>query len=84
MPREIITIQCGQCGNQVGCRFWELALQEHAAFNPSGSFHYSMSSFFRNMDTRYQPPIEIPVGNGTSRIRALEARAILVDMEEGV
>lgn len=26
MPRELVTIQCGQCGNQIGCRFWELAL----------------------------------------------------------
>lgn len=23
----------GQCGNQVGCRFWDLALREHAAVN---------------------------------------------------
>ena len=22
MPREIITVQVGQCGNQIGCRFW--------------------------------------------------------------
>lgn len=26
MPREIITIQCGQCGNQVGVRCMELSL----------------------------------------------------------
>ncbi|KAI5070460.1 hypothetical protein GOP47_0014803 [Adiantum capillus-veneris] len=84
MPREIITIQCGQCGNQVGCKFWELALQEHAAFNPSGLFYYSMSSFFRNMDTRFEPPIELPIRSGISLIQSLEARAVLVDMEEGV
>ena len=29
MPREVITIQVGQCGNQIGGRFWELALREH-------------------------------------------------------
>lgn len=23
----------GQCGNQIGCRFWDLALREHAAVN---------------------------------------------------
>eukprot|EP00948_MAST-09A_sp_MAST-9A-sp1_P003407 g3407.t1 len=28
--REIITVQIGQCGNQIGCAFWDLALQEHA------------------------------------------------------
>ena len=30
MPRELITIQVGQCGNQIGRQFWNLALQEHA------------------------------------------------------
>jgi tubulin epsilon len=27
MPRELITIQVGQCGNQIGSRFWELLLE---------------------------------------------------------
>ena len=30
MPREAIVVQVGQCGNQIGCRFWDLALHEHA------------------------------------------------------
>lgn len=30
MPRELITIQVGQCGNQIGRQFWQLALEEHA------------------------------------------------------
>lgn len=30
MPRELITVQIGQCGNQVGCKFWDVALREHA------------------------------------------------------
>lgn len=29
MPREIVTVQVGQCGNQIGCKFWELALSEY-------------------------------------------------------
>lgn len=29
MPREIITLQCGQCGNQVGGEFWRRMLREH-------------------------------------------------------
>eukprot|EP01050_Picozoa_sp_SAG11_P015797 SAG11_NODE_2089_length_3844_cov_3.009880_1_plen_69_part_00 len=49
MPRELITIQVGQCGNQVGCKFWEMALKEHAAANPQGLFDEAMSSFFRNV-----------------------------------
>lgn len=29
MPREIITLQVGQCGNQVGTQFWQRLLLEH-------------------------------------------------------
>jgi hypothetical protein len=43
MPRELVTIQCGQCGNQIGCRFWELALREHAAYNSNGVFDEALS-----------------------------------------
>ena len=43
MPRELITIQVGQCGNQIGHRFWELALREHAANNSAGLFDEAMS-----------------------------------------
>ncbi|URE16172.1 hypothetical protein MUK42_30658 [Musa troglodytarum] len=30
MPREIITIQVGQCGNQIGMEFWKQLCLEHA------------------------------------------------------
>ena len=29
MPREIVHMQVGQCGNQVGTKFWETLAQEH-------------------------------------------------------
>ena len=32
-PRRV---QVGQCGNQIGCRFWDLALREHAMANKKG------------------------------------------------
>jgi tubulin epsilon len=81
MPRELITVQVGQCGNQVAMRFWDLALQEHARYNKSGIFDDSLSSFFRNVDTRYKDPIDIPVGKPISNLRA---RSVVIDMEEGV
>ena len=84
MPREIVTIQVGQAGNQIGCRFWDLALREHAAFNPTGIYDDALSSFFRNVDTRYQQAADIPIGDGTRPISTLRARAVLVDSEEGV
>lgn len=42
-----------------------------------------MSTFFRNVDTRYSDPMDLPFANGTSAIKSLKARAILVDMEQG-
>jgi tubulin gamma len=29
MPREVICLQVGQCGNQVGSEFWRTLCQEH-------------------------------------------------------
>ena len=29
MPREIVHIQAGQCGNQIGSKFWEVISDEH-------------------------------------------------------
>uniref|UniRef100_A0A667GRP6 Tubulin epsilon 1 n=1 Tax=Lynx canadensis TaxID=61383 RepID=A0A667GRP6_LYNCA len=45
-------IAVGQCGNQIGCCFWDLALREHAAVNQKGIYDEAISSFFRNVDTR--------------------------------
>ena len=84
MPREIITVQVGQCGNQIGCRFWELALKEHAAYNTKARYDEALSSFFQNVDSRGDAPVSLPVGDGRGAIRALKARAVVVDMEEGV
>ncbi|CAM9235087.1 unnamed protein product [Phaeothamnion confervicola] len=81
MPRELITVQVGQCGNQIGRRFWQQALEEHARNNPSGVFDDCTSSFFRNVDARYDR--NIPVGDGKQPIYSLKARAVLVDMEDG-
>lgn len=73
-------MQVGQCGNQIGCRFWDMALREHAAHNSKGRYDEALSSFFRNVDSRFDPPANLPVGDGRGAIRALKARAVLVDM----
>ncbi|CAK4077088.1 unnamed protein product [Aphanomyces euteiches] len=77
MPRELITIQVGQCGNQIGRQFWKMALEEHAQNAKNEMFDESMSSFFRNVDNRGS---DVPLYKS---IQHLRARAILVDMEEG-
>ena len=111
--------QVGQCGNQIGCRFWDLApklltltppftvqafciernnlafrrlfdssqndiskvLREHAFVSKTAVYDAALSSFFRNVDTRHANLPGLPVGD---QIRALKARCLLVDMEEGV
>ncbi len=81
-----ITIQIGQCGNQIGCRFWDLALREHSNINKKGVFDEALSTFFRNVELKSMnmQPEEIPIGKGQEKIRNLRARAVLVDTEEGV
>ena len=39
MPREIVHIQAGQCGNQVGSKFWEIISDEHG-IDPSGKGYF--------------------------------------------
>lgn len=79
---QSIVVQVGQCGNQIGCRFWDLALREHAKNNENGLFDEALHSFFRNVDPKNGK--ECPLGTGKSIIKGLKARSVLVDMEEGV
>ena len=66
--REAITIQVGQCGNQIGNQFWSQMLHEHENTPDSDD---AMSAFFRFS----------PQGNG--RPHVMKARALLIDMECG-
>lgn len=73
MPREIIAIQAGQCGNQVGMEFWKQLCQEHG-IGPEGVVDPKSTQgedrkdvfFYQSDDDHYIP------------------RAILVDLEPGV
>ncbi|KAI8825783.1 Tubulin/FtsZ family, GTPase domain-containing protein [Fimicolochytrium jonesii] len=76
-----IVVQVGQCGNQIGSRFWDMVLQEHARNNRKGVYDDALSTFFRNVD-KYGS--HVPLGDGKKRITGLKARGLMVDMEEGV
>ncbi|KAJ1507240.1 Tubulin epsilon chain [Coelomomyces lativittatus] len=43
-----------------------------------------MSTFFKNIQYKKSKKISLPLGSGKNQIHSLEARSILVDMEEGV
>jgi tubulin gamma len=47
MPREIITLQLGQCGNQIGSEFWKQLCAEHG-ISPDGT----LQEFAHNGDDR--------------------------------
>ena len=36
--REVVHVQVGQCGNQIGSKFWEVIADEHAV-DPTGTFN---------------------------------------------
>merc|ERR1711871_1681127 len=36
--RELVHVQGGQCGNQIGAKFWEVMLDEHG-IDPTGTYH---------------------------------------------
>lgn len=77
MPREIITLQLGQCGNQIGFEFWKKLCAEHG-ISPEGVLGSSLDKenfeendrkdvfFYQADDNHYIP------------------RAILIDLEPRV
>lgn len=60
--REIIQVQSGQCGNQIGSKFWEIIMGEHALDN-TGAYvgtrdieRERMSVYFNEIrGNRYSP-----------------------------
>jgi len=73
MPREIITLQVGQCGNQVGCEFWKQIVKEHG-IRPDGIIEdFARDGYDRKDVFFYQADDEhyIP-------------RALLIDLEPRV
>ncbi|EJW02405.1 tubulin beta-3 chain [Edhazardia aedis USNM 41457] len=70
--REIIHLQTGQCGNQIGTKFWEVISNEHG-INPSGEYIGNCQSQLDRISVYY---------NQSSSSQYVP-RAILVDLEPG-
>jgi len=66
MPREIITLQVGQCGNQIGGEFWKQLCLEHGISHGDGSAleqpapppSSSSSTEFRGGSNNAPPPAD--------------------------
>uniref|UniRef100_A0A915NTG8 Tubulin/FtsZ GTPase domain-containing protein n=1 Tax=Meloidogyne floridensis TaxID=298350 RepID=A0A915NTG8_9BILA len=50
--REIVHIQAGQCGNQIGSKFWEVISDEHG-IQPDGSYKGDSPLQLERMDVYY-------------------------------
>ncbi|XP_022710571.1 tubulin gamma-1 chain-like isoform X2 [Varroa jacobsoni] len=73
MSRQIVTIQAGQCGNQIGFEFWKKLCQEHGispqgiALNPDDNIGDCKDVFFYQADDNHYIP-----------------RSVLIDLEPRV
>ncbi|KAK3698603.1 hypothetical protein QZH41_014582 [Actinostola sp. cb2023] len=70
--REIINIQVGQCGNQVGYKFWELICEEHG-IDEQGKYRGNYNKQLEKIDVYFSEGAEdryVP-------------RSVLVDLESG-
>ncbi|KAI6221873.1 Tubulin beta chain [Aphelenchoides fujianensis] len=70
--REIVHIQAGQCGNQIGAKFWEVISDEHG-IQPDGEYKGETELQRERINVYY---------NETGSNRYVP-RAILVDLEPG-
>jgi len=70
--REIVHCQVGQCGNQIGSKFWEAISGEHG-INPAGSYEGSNQNQLERINVYYNE------AQGGKYV----PRSILVDLEPG-
>ena len=70
--REILHVQGGQCGNQIGAKFWEVVCTEHG-IDPTGSYQGDADIQLERVNVYYN---EASCGRYVPR-------AVLMDLEPG-
>merc|ERR1712032_1027570 len=70
--REIVHLQAGQCGNQIGAKFWEIISDEHG-IDPTGSYAGTSDLQLERINVYYNE------ASGGKYV----PRAVLVDLEPG-
>lgn len=70
--REIVHIQAGQCGNQIGAKFWEIISDEHG-IDATGAYHGDSDLQLERINVYYNE------ASGGKYV----PRAVLVDLEPG-
>merc|ERR1739848_717237 len=70
--REIVHVQAGQCGNQIGAKFWEIISDEHG-IDATGSYQGESDLQLERINVYYNE------ASGGKYVQ----RAVLVDLEPG-
>ncbi|KAK7856722.1 tubulin beta-6 chain [Quercus suber] len=71
--REILHVQGGQCGNQIGSKFWEVVCDEHG-IDPTGRYTGNSELQLERVNVYYN---EASCGRYVPR-------AVLMDLEPGL
>jgi hypothetical protein len=75
--REIVHIQGGQCGNQIGAKFWEVICDEHG-IDPTGTYCGDSDLQLERINVYYNeasggaPHLRLPGWTETPRIASLK------------
>lgn len=74
--REIVSIQVGQCGNQIGARFWDDLSIEHG-IDLAGTYHGDSDLQLQRIEVYYNE-----INNNNNNYKYVP-RSVLVDTESG-
>ena len=85
--REIVHIQVGQCGNQMGTKFWEVISDEHG-IDPTGTYHGDSDLQLERINVYYNEATGSLERNRMFNFAMILGgkyvpRCILVDLEPG-
>ncbi|CAD7088696.1 unnamed protein product [Hermetia illucens] len=76
--REIVHLQAGQCGNQIGAKFWEIISEEHG-IDSTGIYHGDSDLQLERVSVYYNEASAVTRTSGGKYV----PRAILLDLEPG-
>merc|ERR1712061_883530 len=85
--REIVHLQAGQCGNQIGAKFWEIISDEHG-IDPTGAYTGTSELQMERIEVYYNEAMGLSPeakARGEKLVHGgkFVPRAILVDLEPG-
>merc|ERR1712079_226320 len=85
--REIVHVQAGQCGNQIGAKFWEI-ISDERGIDPTGSYTGTSELQMERIEVYYNQAMGLSPEAKAKGEKLVSGgkfvpRAILVDLEPG-